>query len=237
MISCGAFMVSNIKVLLADDSRFFRAIESKFLQTTPVEILEADNCHDALSLVRSECPDLIYLYFGLPDEGGDYCCRKIKGDVRLRSIPVVMICDNDAPDQVSTAQAAGCDSFLVKPLDRLSFLHVGRQFLEVIREHRQPSFFPLKFSKGGEDFRGKCLDISGGGLFIETTVDMAVGELLNLDFKLPDLVNTQVLCSGEVMWLNRRPNPTKAHYPNGLGVKFLNLPDNIREAIMKVSGK
>ena len=36
-------MNHKIRVLLADDSRFFRAIESKFLQKNPIEIVEVDD--------------------------------------------------------------------------------------------------------------------------------------------------------------------------------------------------
>jgi CheY-like chemotaxis protein len=230
-------MSSKPRVLLADDSKFFRAIESKFLQKTPIEVIEAENCKETLTKVRDEKPDLVYVYFALPDEGGEYCCRQIKNDPQLKSIPVVMICDNGEPDQIKISQSVGCDSFLVKPLDRLSFLQVGRQFLEVIREHRQSSFFPLSITAKDQAFKGKCLDISCGGLFIETSEDVAVGEILSLEFKLPDLANTKISCSAEVMWLNRKPNAMKPHYPNGLGIKFVDLSDQNQKAIARLSKK
>ena len=43
-------MSNKLRILLADDSRFFRAIESQFLQKTPVEILEADSGVDIKEL-------------------------------------------------------------------------------------------------------------------------------------------------------------------------------------------
>jgi len=169
--------------------------------------------------------------FTLPDEGGDNCCCEIKKDPELRSIPIVMVCDQNAEKQPEMAQKSGCDASLVKPLDRHSFLQAGRKFLDGIREHRQPSFFRLSFAFGGEDFDGKCLDISGGGMFIETQAEVPVGTLINMQFKLPDGPVAAILCSGEVSWLNRKPDPMKAHYPNGLGVKFVGLPDPIHKSI------
>ena len=54
-------MSKKLRVLLADDSRFFRAIESQFLKKTPVEIIEADDCALALSMIRNEKPDMVYM--------------------------------------------------------------------------------------------------------------------------------------------------------------------------------
>jgi len=47
-------MSKKLRVLLADDSRFFRAIESQFLKNTPTEITEADDSSLALSMIRNE---------------------------------------------------------------------------------------------------------------------------------------------------------------------------------------
>jgi CheY-like chemotaxis protein/Tfp pilus assembly protein PilZ len=226
-------MSSKLNILLADDSKFFRAIESKFLQNAPVEILEATNCAEVHDQILNERPALIYMSFTLPDEGGDKCCSEIKKDPELKAIPIIMVCDQNAEQQPATAQRSGCDACLVKPLDRYTFLQAGRQFLEGIREHRQPSFFRLTFTSGGEDFAGKCLDISGGGMFIETPAEVPVGTLINMQFKLPDGPVGAIICSGEVTWQNRKPNPRKSHYPNGLGVKFVGLSNTAHKSILR----
>lgn len=227
----------KLRILLADDSRFFRAIEAQFLQKTPVDILEADSTEAALTLVRAERPDLVYMAYTLVGDGGAACCRAIKADSTLKSVPIVMICDQDNPSQVEDAENAGCDACLVKPLDRHSFLQTGRAFLDGIREHRQPMLFPVFFSTAGEEYSGKCLDISGGGMFVETIEEVAAGSLVNLTFRLPDAVRTQFVCCAEVMWVNRKPNPMKPHYPHGLGLKFIELPDALRKAVMRMTAK
>ena len=230
-------MSAKLKILLADDSMFFRAIETKFLQKTPVEILETDNCSEAASIAKEVRPDLIYMAYSLPAEGGPACCKRIKSDPDLRSLPIVMICDKGMPEQHVVAKQKGCDAVLTKPLDRHSFLQVGSQFLDGIREHRQPSFFALTFTVDDEEFTGKCLDISAGGMFIECQAEIPTGTLINLDFKLPHSETTQVSCRAEVMWLNRKPEPMKPHYPNGLGIKFINLSDVVRKSINRMSEK
>ncbi len=230
-------MSNKLRILLADDSRFFRAIEGKFLQKTPVEILEADDCDTALEIIRKEKPDLVYMAFSLSKNGGADCCQTIKNDPALRSVPVVIVCDQGAPDQPEIARRKGCDACLSKPLDRHDFLQVGRQFLEGIREHRQPSFFPITFTANGEEFKGKCLDISGGGMFVESQADFPTGTYVNLTFKLPDRTATQITCNAEISWLNRKPNPMKPHYPHGLGIMFVELPTSVHAAILRLSSK
>ena len=230
-------MSSKLRILLADDSRFFRAIEGQFLKKTPVEILEADDCKMALSIMRNEKPDLVYMAFTLPDDGGAACCQAIKNDPELRSVPVVIICDQNEPEQPEIARQKGCDTCLVKPLDKHSFLQVGRQYLAGIREHRQPSFFPVTITANGEEFSCKCLDLSGGGMFVECQADIPAGTLVTLSFKLPDVMAMQITCSAEISWLNRKPNPLKSHYPHGLGIKFVELPEAVHRAILRLTDK
>lgn len=230
-------MNSKLRILLADDSRFFRAIESQFLQKTPAEILEAGDCDTALAKVRNERPDLVYIAFSLPPSGGSELCQKIKNDPELSTIPLVLVCDPGASDQPEIARQKGCDACLSKPLDRHRFLQVGRQFLEGIREHRQPSFFPVTIIANNEELTGKCLDISGGGMFVESQAYLASGTEIELTFKLPGGPGTQLSCKAVISWLNRKPNPMKPHYPPGLGIMFFKLPEAVHKAILRISDK
>jgi CheY-like chemotaxis protein len=229
--------MSKLSILLADDSPFFRTIERQFLQKTPAEILEADDCDTALAMVRNERPDMVYLSFSLPPAGGIDCCQRIKKDPELKSIPVVIICDPDAPEQPELARQKGCDACLSKPLDRHSFLQVGRKFLQGIREHRQPSFFPVTIVSDDEEVVGKCLDLSGGGMFVESQADLKPGADIELSFKLPGGAGTQLSCNAVVSWLNRKPDPMKPHYPHGLGIMFVKLPEAVHKAILRISDK
>lgn len=229
------------RILLADSSRFFRTIETKFLQKTPIEVLEAGDEQEVLSLLRAENPDLIYMAYDLAVAGDSALCQRLKSDPATSNLPIVVICDQGAPEQVINVRRMEADACLVKPLDRHSFLQIGRKYLNSIREHRQPSFFPLSFRVENEEHKGKCLDISGGGMFIESHVHVIAGTAIKLIFSLPDGTATQIDCQATVTWLNRKPNPIKPHYPYGFGVKFAELSDvasrTIQRLIDKVPGR
>lgn len=230
-------MSNRLRILLADDSRFFRTIERQFLLKTPVKILEAEDFDSALSVIRTEKPELVYMAFSLSNNSGADCCQTVKRDPALRATPVVIICDQGEAEQLQIARQKGCDACLVKPLDRHSFLQTGRQFLDVIRDYRQPSFFSVTFSANGEEFAGKCLDISSGGMFIESRADIQTGTLIKMIFTLPGDTTTQITCSAMISWLNRKPSPMKPHYPHGLGVMFVELPKSVHQAITRLSNK
>lgn len=217
-----------LRILIADDSRFFRTIERQFLQKTPAQVAEAVDSDDLFAQLRSEKPQLLFLAFAIQPLHGAECCRKIKADPLLRDLPVVMVCDQNAPEQMVASQRAGCDATLVKPLDRHRFLQAGRQFLSGIREHRQPCFVTVRFDWEGRTLRAKSLDISSGGVFVDSAADIPVGTMLSFEITMPGSGDV-VSCRGEIAWHNRRPNPFKPHYPNGFGVKFRDLPHNVAE--------
>ena len=89
----------------------------------------------------------------------------------------------------------------------------------------------------GEEVSGKCLDLSSGGMFVESQADLPPGTEIELSFKLPDGPGTQLNCRAVVSWLNRKPNPLKPHYPHGLGIMFAKLPEAVHKAILRISDK
>ncbi|MFQ5830047.1 MAG: response regulator [Candidatus Methylomirabilia bacterium] len=67
-------------------------------------------------------PALILLDIKLPKLDGHEVLRQIKGDERLRSIPVVMLTTSDRGDEVKECYAAGANSFVTKPLRFAEFV-------------------------------------------------------------------------------------------------------------------
>ncbi|TLM69397.1 MAG: response regulator [Deltaproteobacteria bacterium] len=217
-----------LRIMLADDSRFFRSIERQFLQKTPAQVVEVASSDDLFSQLEVEKPQLLFLAWSMRPLTGEECCRRIKATPAFRDLPVILVCDQDMPGQVDSARRAGCDAVLSKPLHRQLFLQAGRQFLSGIREHRQSCFMAVNFEWQGETLRGKSLDISSGGIFVESPADVPVGEALTLSFVLPG-TDRLISCRGEVVWLNRRPNPLKPHYPTGFGLRFSGLSPHLAE--------
>lgn len=221
-----------LRILIADDSRFFRTVERQFLQKTPAHVVESGDSDDLFAKLKAEKPQLLFLAYSMRPLSGTECCRQIKGNPSLRGLPIILVCDQDMPEQVAEAQRANCDAVLVKPLDRFRFLDTARLFLSEIREYRYSCFMPVHFEVEGVSHRGKSLDISSGGIFVESTVVFPLGTMVPLSFTLPETTIT-ISCEGKAVWFNRRPNPLKPHYPDGFGIKFSLPPRQLAQELYR----
>jgi uncharacterized protein (TIGR02266 family) len=67
------------------------------------------------------------------------------------------------------------------------------------------------------------VNMSTGGMFIETVTILPVDTLLAVKFKLPDN-DTIITCKARVAWTNEPGNLRKFSLPPGMGLQFLDLP-------------
>ena len=69
---------------------------------------------------------------------------------------------------------------------------------------------------------GFIVDLSSGGLFLQTEYPLGVGDHLSLIFSLPDFEKS-VSCKARVAWANAGSNETSNDLPIGVGLQFLDL--------------
>ena len=74
--------------------------------------------------------------------------------------------------------------------------------------------------------RLSSVDLSGGGAFVRADVLFEVGEMLHLEFQLPD--GHQIRTQGRVVRVSRGGPQEK---PPGMGIEFVDLPAEDRAAI------
>lgn len=210
------------KILLVDESRFFLTIEKQFLRNIPVTLLETQSAAQTIAFCRSDQPQLIYLAQEITGMPGTQCCLQIKSDPALRHTPIIMICE---PGEEKECYLAGCDAVLLKPLDRHRFLEVGRSFLAGIRERRRSCMVSATIKSESIDFAARGLDISSGGIFLDTATQLPIGTPVNLEIHLARLHETgpHIGCQGIVAWHNTKENPLKPTHPVGIGIKFTEL--------------
>jgi len=99
------------------------------------------------------------------------------------------------------------------------------------REPRQDCLFEVKCTINGEVLDGIGLDISRGGIFIDSKEEFEVGTELTYEFKLRDGDPQPIRGKGIITWRNERPDPIKPNYPNGFGVQFTDLEDGAEELV------
>lgn len=107
----------NIRVLLADDHKLFRAGIRSLLQTLgDVEVIdEANDGREALRLVEEHRPDVVLMDIMMPSLNGlDAAARMVRAFPGVR---VIMLSMNADEDSVLKALRAGALSYLVKTAD------------------------------------------------------------------------------------------------------------------------
>jgi len=222
------------KVLLADDVELFLELEKTFLQREDIELIVARNGREALEKARGERPDLILLDLYMPEMDGPDVCRAVKADASLRSIPVLMVTSGGHEDERRNCLQAGCDGILTKPINRHAFLAAVRGHLHVIEReaHRVPARMLVRYDRdGGQILTDYTVNLSTGGVFVETSHTFAPDEELIASFVLPGRVE-ELRCRARVAWVNVPGQLIKPLLPPGIGVQFLDLSDSERAEIL-----
>jgi CheY-like chemotaxis protein len=102
-------------VLLVEDQLEQRAIHGTYLAAHGMRVLTADDGEEALTLTRSEHPDVIVLDHSLPRRTGVEVARELSDDPATAAIPIIMLTAHAYGAVGRKARAAGCVSFLAKP--------------------------------------------------------------------------------------------------------------------------
>jgi CheY-like chemotaxis protein len=104
-------------VLVTDDHEDTRLLFRTILSTRGCRVIEAADGEQAVRLAESAAPDLILMDSILPRLSGLDATRRIRKLSNGRHTPIVFICGRAEPDYRAMALDAGCDEFLVKPLN------------------------------------------------------------------------------------------------------------------------
>jgi len=128
------------KILIVDDDSDFRDACRLYLEKGGFQVVEANNAEDGFEKVRSEKPDLLILDVLMPsDYEGFELARKIREDLGMRKVPIVMLTAvheikklpyRFAPDDTWLP----VDIFLDKPVSASTLLQTVREALGIQRE-------------------------------------------------------------------------------------------------------
>ena len=114
-------MVSTLSlktILVADDSADTRAVLCRTLAYRGYRVLEAADGAQAVEVALRACPDLVVMDLNMPVLDGLAAAGRIR-DLKDRcgDIPVVAVTAFDTYGMREAAREAGCDAYLLKPLD------------------------------------------------------------------------------------------------------------------------
>lgn len=121
------------RILVVEDVPVVLAALRTRLESEGYTVITARDGVEALEQARAVQPDLMLLDLMLPRLSGERVCQELRGDPRIRSIPVVVVSARVGEGERLRALAAGADAFVAKPYDLRELLGEIRNRLKVGR--------------------------------------------------------------------------------------------------------
>lgn len=107
---------SKYRVLVIDDDIEIRKYISQEL-APEYHMMTCSNGKEALSLVLKEAPDLIISDIMMPEMDGITLCRKIKQNVNINHIPIILLTAKSEEEDNLEGLGIGADAYIVKPFN------------------------------------------------------------------------------------------------------------------------
>lgn len=103
------------RVLAVDDDPLQRMLLAEILSAPRYHVTVVESGTTALALLGDQDFDVVLLDRNMPDLGGDDTCRRIRGELGLGLLPVLMITGDGTAGDLAGSLRAGANDFIHKP--------------------------------------------------------------------------------------------------------------------------
>lgn len=103
-------------ILLIDDDEFCRGPAADLLRRADWDVIEAEGGERGIELALKHRPDVILCDLLMPRGNGYQVCRAVRAQHELRNTKIVVLTGRDYASDRESAQQAGADDYLVKPI-------------------------------------------------------------------------------------------------------------------------
>ena len=114
-------------VLIAEDTPELQLLERRILEGVGVTVTVANNGEEAVGLSKSHSFDLILMDMQMPVMDGIEATREIRA--AGNTIPIIALTANVMQAHRDAFNAAGCDDFLGKPINRQKLLQLLKGYI------------------------------------------------------------------------------------------------------------
>lgn len=114
---------ARTRILVVDDSMTTRTLHRNLLAGAGYDVVLANDGLEAWDRLRQEPLDMVVTDGQMPGMDGFELTRRIRGDARLGSLPVILVTSLARPDDIQRGLDAGADEYVVKgPLEQDALL-------------------------------------------------------------------------------------------------------------------
>lgn len=120
------------KILIVDDESHIRLLLEQTLEELEdqgVELLTATNGREALEVIKTEIPQLVFLDVMMPHLNGFDVCSAVKHELNLQGIYIIMLTAKGQEFDKQKGAEVGADLYMTKPFDPDEVLEKSIQIL------------------------------------------------------------------------------------------------------------
>lgn len=124
----------NKTILIVDDEVHIRVLIEQTLEDLEdegVELLTATNGADALAMIRTEKPDLVFLDVMMPKMNGFEVCQSVKQDAATQDTYVIMLTAKGQEFDQQQGREVGANLYMTKPFDPDEILEKAAEVLAI----------------------------------------------------------------------------------------------------------
>ena len=102
-------------VLVVEDEKSISTLIQYNLEKEGFKVYTSETGEDGFKQIKKNLPDLVLLDWMLPDLSGIDICKQIKKDIKLKSIPVIMLTAKSEEVDKIRGFETGADDYITKP--------------------------------------------------------------------------------------------------------------------------
>ena len=138
-------------ILLIDDDEMCREPAAEMLRRQDWNVLQASDGEHGIELAVEHRPDIILCDLLMPRGNGFHVCRTVREHLELRHTKIIVCTGRDYPTDRKSAEEAGADDYLVKPID---FARLHEALIKVLPPERAQ--IPMNRDRCPEGSEGKA---------------------------------------------------------------------------------
>ena len=120
------------KLLIVDDEPHIRMLIEQTLEELEdedVTFLTAENGEQALEIIQSEKPQLVFLDVMMPKMNGMEVCRRVKKELGLDNVFIILLTAKGQNLDRQKGHEVGADVYMTKPFDPEAILNKAKEVL------------------------------------------------------------------------------------------------------------
>jgi two-component system alkaline phosphatase synthesis response regulator PhoP len=122
------------KLLIVDDEMHIRSLIEQTLEELEddgVDFFTAENGEQALEIIKTENPQLVFLDVMMPKMNGMEVCRRVKKELNMEDVYIVLLTAKGQELDRKKGEEVGADVYITKPFNPELLLQKAREVLGI----------------------------------------------------------------------------------------------------------